>query len=242
MMTRGVWLAATMAALFVAGCGGGAGNTLVVSRKVPIGNGTGRVEVLKDGGEVESVTIRLTPEALQGLPNAMTEFDIPIPSEAGTIFDHVGIDWNPAGHEPPGIYDAPHFDFHYYLLTQAQRDEIVPGSPKFDTPPAEGAAPAGYIVPGPGGVPRMGAHWIDPTSGEFNGQPFGATFIFGFWDGKLAFVEPMVTRSFLQAGTSWQKTIPAPSVVPKHGWYPTKATVGRDGADTVLVLSGMVQR
>ena len=242
MMTRGVWLAATMAALFVAGCGGGAGNTLVVSRKVPIGNGTGRVEVLKDGGEVESVTIRLTPEALQGLPNAMTEFSIPIPPEAGTIFDHVGIDWNPMGHEPPGIYDAPHFDFHYYLLTQAQRDEIVPGSPKFDTPPAQGAAPAGYIAPGPGGVPRMGAHWIDPTSGEFNGQPFGATFIFGFWDGKLAFVEPMVTRSFLQAGTSWQKTIPAPSVVPKHGWYPTKATVGRDGADTVLVLSDMVQR
>jgi hypothetical protein len=27
----------------------------------------------------------------------------------------VGLNWNPHGHIPPGVYDLPHFDFHFYI-------------------------------------------------------------------------------------------------------------------------------
>ena len=26
------------------------------------------------------------------------------------------LDWNPQGHQPPGVYTVPHFDFHFYMV------------------------------------------------------------------------------------------------------------------------------
>src|SRR5690348_11264640 len=39
---------------------------------------------------------------------------LPLHPTAKTVtpFDHLEVDWNPNGHEPVGIYDKPHFDFH----------------------------------------------------------------------------------------------------------------------------------
>jgi hypothetical protein len=57
--------------------------------------------------------------ALKGLPEGKTmEFTLALPKEAApTAYNHIGIDWNPQGHEPQGIYDKPHFDFHFYMIT-----------------------------------------------------------------------------------------------------------------------------
>ncbi|MBS1566007.1 MAG: hypothetical protein JST39_16585, partial [Bacteroidetes bacterium] len=51
---------------------------------------------------------------------------IPLPEKlaAVTPFRHVGLDWNPLGHEPAGIYDRPHFDFHFYMISEADRTAI----------------------------------------------------------------------------------------------------------------------
>ncbi len=38
------------------------------------------------------------------------------PEAAGTGFRVLQFDWNPHGHEPLGIYDLPHFDFHFYYI------------------------------------------------------------------------------------------------------------------------------
>ena len=59
-----------------------------------------------------------------------------------------------------------------------------------------GEMPATYINTGL--VPTMGAHWIDVTAPELNGQPFTETFIFGSFDGKMTFYEPMITKAFIE--------------------------------------------
>ncbi len=49
-----------------------------------------------------------------------------------------------------------------------------------------------------GGVPQMGAHWVDVTSPELNGSTFAQTFIYGSYDGQVNFYEPMITLDFLK--------------------------------------------
>jgi hypothetical protein len=48
---------------------------------------------------------------------ASHEWIIPLPSEAARRpeipFKWVGLNWNPHGHIPPGVYDLPHFDVHF---------------------------------------------------------------------------------------------------------------------------------
>src|SRR5215475_351192 len=52
---------------------------------------------------------------------ASHEWVIPLPSEAARRsdipFKWVGLNWNPYGHIPPGVYDLPHFDVHNYPET-----------------------------------------------------------------------------------------------------------------------------
>jgi hypothetical protein len=82
------------------------------------------------------------------------------------------LDWNPHGHEPEQIYGAPHFDFHFYSISQAERAAIpaYEADPtKFDNGPGAAYLPPTYMNFG-GGVPQMGAHWVDITSPELNQQ------------------------------------------------------------------------
>jgi hypothetical protein len=120
------------------------------------------------------------------------------PKASVTPFTHALLDWNPHGHEPAGLYDKPHFDFHFYMMPEAERLAIPPyevDSTGFLNFPAAGYTPPTY-VPGPGGVPQMGAHWIDFTTPELNGQPFTQTFLYGSYNGKVIFYEPMITKAF----------------------------------------------
>jgi hypothetical protein len=53
----------------------------------------------------------------------------------------------------------------------------------------------------------MGVHWMDVRSPELQGlaghpenaKPFTKTFLYGSWDGKFIFDEPMITRAYLMA-------------------------------------------
>jgi hypothetical protein len=133
-----------------------------------------------------------------------------LPSEgSGTGFNVLQFDWNPEGHEPLGIYDLPHFDFHYYYISDAERmaipaNETAPVSPQF--------LPSDYSQPGPT-VPEMGGHALDLTGPEFNGGTFTHTFIYGFHRGQEIFLEPMLTQAYMQ-GLSGSSTfaIRQPSV------------------------------
>ena len=130
-------------------------------------------------------------------------------------FRHFVMNWNPAGHFPPGIYDAPHFDLHFYTIDSDTRKSIA--LPTAETVCMEDGifSPVTCDVleyltlPLPadqqplfhtnvGAVePGMGNHLLDLTSGEWNGIPFSHTWIFGTMGGNLSFWEPMITRDYL---------------------------------------------
>ena len=161
-----------------------------------------------------------------------------------TPFNHLGMGWNPSGHEPEIFYAKPHFDFHFYLPTPEEIAAIPPyeiAPEKFDNVPQADYLPVGYINPG-GGVPQMGAHWIDPTSDEFTPVGFTQTFIYGTYDGKVNFYEPMITLDFLKNNSNFVRDIPQPAKVQKTGWYPKKLRVVKHDGLTDIVLDEFVYR
>ncbi len=207
-------------------------------------------------GLPERMGVTITDAALNSLPvggdgeaghdhSGENNWVLKLHPKAGvTAFDHVGLDWNPMGHEPEPIYGKPHFDFHFYMMSPEAVAAIPPyemDSLKFKNFPAPAYFPANYINPG-GGVPQMGAHWIDVTSSELNGQPFTQTFIYGSYDGKVNFYEPMITLDFLKTNSNFERTIPQPAKVQKNGYYPTKERVVKHDGVTEIVLDGLVYR
>lgn len=193
-----------------------------------IGNGTVRTYVLYDPANRTvpiEVGVALSADALEGLPAPMpmgnadamsSHFDtherlLELPAQNPTPYRFVQVNWNPGGHEPPGVYDEPHFDFHFWTVPVDVRNGIVPSAPRFAEraaryPGAELRAPfyvdAATAAKAPAAavaVPLMGMHWVDVRSGEFNGQRFTKTYIYGSWDGAFVFDEPMITRAHLVA-------------------------------------------
>ncbi len=210
-------------------------------QQVTMGNGTARSYFVaaKDGTPL-TLGVEITDNAFTNLPAdplnfAASTFQLSIDQRAKdlTPYDRLEMEWNVNGHEPPGIYNLPHFDFHFYQMTTAEQKAIPPyevDSSKFNILPPAGFIPAGYIR-GPGGVPQMGVHWVDVTSAEFNGQPFTYTMIYGSYNGKVVFLEPMVTLAYLKSGSSFEKEIRQPlQVSPTNKWYPTTYTVYKNAS------------
>lgn len=169
-------------------------------------------------------------------------------NKTATVFDHVTMDWNPYGHPPENIYTKPHFDFHFYMDTQAELEKIPPfevDSTGHKNYPAPAYLPSNYI-PIPGGVPKMGVHWADVTSPELNPQnpaPFTQTFIYGTFNGKVNFYEPMVTGEYLKSITGkFEREIPQPAKYSRTGYYPTKMKIERTPEGYIVEVSGFVYR
>lgn len=199
-------------------------------------------------GNPSAIGINFTELALSGLPEGeIVEYILPLPEEASaTAYDHIGIDWNPEGHEPQGIYDSAHFDVHFYMIGQKERDRITATEEdmaNLEKEPEPEFIPEGYVST-PGGVPRMGAHWIDPTSPEFSGQPFGETFIYGFYDGEMVFVEPMVTIDFLETKPELTSPLKLPESYPTNAYYPTSYSIryNEKSKEYTVALEGMTLR
>lgn len=208
---------------------------------------------LDKSGNPERVGVTIDDAALNSVPvgggdgghNHENSWTLAFHHKASNIpFNHLAMGWNPEGHEPPGIYDIPHFDLHFYMMTPAQVAAIQPyevDSLKFKNWPAPAYFPATYFNPG-GGVPQMGTHWLDATAREFNGQPFTETFIFGSFDGKVTFYEPMITLDFLKTQSNFERAIPQPAKFQKTGYYPTKMRVVKHDGLTEIVLDNFVYR
>jgi hypothetical protein len=215
-----------------------------------IGNGTATswIKVSNDN-KPEEIGLSISLNGLNNLPIVDSSFSLELASQKTlTPFDHVELDWNPHGHAPEHVYDKPHFDFHFYMITEDQQKTIPPYNvdpTKFDNFPAPEYMPSNYI-PIPGGVPAMGKHWADTTSPELsqnNPQPFTQTFIIGTYDGKITFYEPMATLEFLiaTAGT-FSRDIPLPTKFAKEGYYPTKLRFQKTSQSINLVLDTFVYR
>ena len=237
-------------------------SALVYGPTVAFGQGSARAWVQTDaGGAASSIGIALTETALTGLPTTVSGpsptaimASLPLPVEAaGTAFDHAEIGWNPLGHDPVPIYGQPHFDMHFYTISAATQAAILPNDPQWATKAANlpGAAfvPTGYVSPpapiAASAVPQMGVHWTDVKSPEFTGQGFSSTFIYGSWDGQFIFLEPMITKAYLDNHpANVTRDIPQPVQWAKSGSYPTTYSVNYDASakEFRIMLGGLTKR
>lgn len=204
---------------------------------VKIGNGKARTFIKLQGNAPLSIAIQMDASSLEGLPSKNDENSYMLdlhPQSQLLGYDHCEVDWNPRGHDPLFAYGVPHFDFHFYKISKEEQSQVVPG-PDTVTVPAQ-YIPQDYISAGVA-VPDMGTHWVDPTSPEFNGQPFTATFIYGFYHGKMTFLEPMVTKAFLETKPDFVLPVKQPQAFQEHGYYPTSMHVSYDAAHDQYIIS-----
>ncbi len=218
------------------------------SSDVAMFGGKAKTWVSLTNGVPQQLAISINDSAMNSLPtDGDDEIETPVslPSQASaTVLDHVVIDWNPHGHPPIGVYSFPHFDFHFYTISKEEQMSIPAyedDSTGFLKYPAPQYLPANY-VPIPGGEAEMGTHWVDVTSPEMNGGAFTQTFVYGSYNGKVNFYEPMMTKAFLDTTTSFERSIPQPAAVSKSGYYPTKIKVSRHNGLTEIILDGFIQK
>lgn len=205
-----------------------------------VGAGEARVYVTydEDGTTPLEIGVALSERALEDLPmdgaghhgahGPVHQWLLDLPAEYTAPFTFLELNWNPKGHEPDGVYrDVPHFDFHFYTISRAERERIVPSNPEWaakanDLPSGDYVPPFNVPLGPPGAkpegfaVPLMGVHWSDLRSAELQRllgkpegfKPFTATFIHGSWGGRYIFWEPMITRAHILA----KKTTSDPAV------------------------------
>lgn len=181
-----------------------------------------------------------THEAVIPLPDALaTRADMP--------FKWVLFNWNPVGHIPPGVYDVPHFDIHFYIESIANVFALQDGpcGPEFvrcdQFELGKKPVPANYIHPDFKDVdavaPAMGNHLIDLTGPEFNGEEWKHNFVFGVYAGKITFYEEMLTRAYLLSQPDACNPIKSPPAVGLSGYYPTRSCIRYDSANDEYTVS-----
>ena len=203
-------------------------------------------------GVPEQVAIALEDKVLNTVPttmegdgsHSMNENNLVLPLDPKVIsvtpFKHVGLDWNPTGHEPEHIYTVPHFDMHFYMISEEERMGATDMNKLLNEPAAD-YIPANHMAGAP--VPTMGLHWLDVTSPELSGTvPFTQTFIYGSYDANIIFYEPMITLDFLKNTQNFQRSIPQPAKFQKSGYYPTRMRVVKHDGVTEVILEKFEQR
>ena len=265
------------------GRGAGAPPARHLGGQVGLGKGTvsSYAEVNRQG-EPTAIGVVFSPTALDGLPASGSdlhhcfdrnkdgavqpatecietyEYVVPLPDavarRADVPFKWVLLNWNPMGHIPPGIYDVPHFDVHFYMEPIANVFSVQDGpcGPEFvrcdHFEVGKQPVPSNYVHPDfhnvDAVVPAMGNHLVDLTGPEFNKQPFTRSFIFGIYGGKVTFYEEMVSRATLLNKPRSCVPIKSPKAVAASGFYPTVSCLRHDAAtgETTVSLETFVLR
>lgn len=167
-------------------------------------------------GKLASLGVAIDAEALAEFDADSVAGHLHFPDVDAHQFTFMGFHYNPQGHPPEEIYGVPHFDFHFYMMEEADVEAIETGPAQYAIPEAQ--LPQDYVrTPvvdtdddGEPDTPladeAMGEHLVDPSSPEF--QPDGEfthTLIYGAYNvdgsdvGRLTFVEPMITLAYLEA-------------------------------------------
>ena len=183
------------------------------------------------------------------LPPAAKGLDLP--------FRWATVNWNPEGHLPPApaVWSAAHFDFHFFLVEPKLIHGIRPGpcgefihcedAKRAGMPLPDQHAPEGYIDVG-AAVPGMGNHLVDSHDPELADPKLGFshTFIYGSYDGKLVFLEPMVSHAFLSQREQECRPLRAPRAYATAAYYPTSYCVRYDADSRTyrVTLEGLVHQ
>jgi hypothetical protein len=178
-----------------------------------------------------TIGVELDATSLSTLPNTMTMLLLDFPIQAArTPFQFMMIGWHPHGHPPAGIYDKPHFDFHFFIQDRQDALAIRPGSCAgvdcTDYRGAVQAVPAQYVPSGYTNIglvaPFMGNHLVDLTSPEWNGRPFTRTILVGAYHGGITFLEPMITLATLTSEPNSCSDLRQPASYAKAAYYPLR--------------------
>lgn len=230
-----------MAGLFIFGCGSDGSGPGDESGMVYGDSGTmGDCEVqtwaeLDDAGTVIRVGFSAGGTGIDGLTGEdHLTLAFPDAAQSQTFFDHLGFDFQDHGHGPPP-YLFPHFDFHYYgvdvasVLSVDCVDEPLPegleaGVPAMglETVPDWNMIPSTALDPEGSCVPAMGVHALDVRSPELQEEPemFTRTFILGYHNAELTFIEPMVTQAHLADRSEWTWDVPRPGTLGQSVLWP----------------------
>lgn len=214
-------------------------------KPVAFGQGLAHAVVRTDASDKPiAIGVVFKADALAHLPKPAkgarsdVAYVLPMPRTGPrTVVDHIVINWESTGHPPPNVYDVPHVDFHFYLVSLAAHEKIRFRSDAESAHPSQRAAaellPQGYATPPGTAVARMGVHAINMASGELHGQPFNATFIYGFYNRQQTFLEPMVSLDYLLSKPSFSTPIARPQTYSRPGSYPGAYSVKYDASRDV---------
>jgi hypothetical protein len=220
-----------------------------------LGNGSLRSWVKLDSNcKPTAIGVTFTEAALTGLPAEAPKGEYGIshkvalpPQASATPFNHISVDWNPKGHEPEHVYTVGHFDFHFYMISPEERQGITAQGDdlaKCKTQPAAEFVPEDYIYAPGSEIAGMGAHWVYKNAHELHGHPFTSTFIYGSYDGRFIFLEPMVSKAFLDTKPNLTEPVKQPAKVEKPGYYPTTYSVKYDPQtkEYTVAFLGLIRR
>lgn len=196
---------------------------------VELGEGYARSWIrISHAGQPEEMGVEVTEAALSSLPDHNEPMLLPLHQKAKEVtpFDHIGFNYMNHGHFPPGVFDVPHFDVHFYMQTVEERLAIPAAGPTsigmFMLLPPAGYMPPTYSPTAP--EAQMGLHWGPPPPTFL---PFTRVMIYGSYNSALTFIEPMVTISHLLNSTTSNPYL-QPQKFAEAGNYPTVFNVYRD--------------
>lgn len=214
---------------------------------VEFGEGMIRTWIRTDeAGNPLAMGVQFTEEMLSGLPISLKRIPMALPPEISVPpFDHIEMDWRPQGHHP-NEYQAPHFDFRFYIISEQDRklirDEHVD---TIYTKPAPKYMPAFYAqVETTVRVDQyIGERFWNMNAPEANGEPFIQSFNFGFWHGHMVFLEPMMTLGFLETHPEVVSEIQQPQEFEESGFYPMmyRTEYNESSGEYNVSLEGFVQ-
>ncbi|MGH7592295.1 MAG: protein kinase domain-containing protein [Gemmatimonadales bacterium] len=161
-------------------------------------------------------------------PATVARLDMPASVQSNAGLTELTMYWEPTGH-PPTPYLTPHFDFHFYVIPEAERTAITCAD---TVKPA--ALPAGYSLPdqplppdmakmtGTSNligicIPGMGMHSL-PTAELQGTTPFRGSMVVGYYHGRAIFIEPMLTKTMLDEKKSFD--LPIPTIPGLSSAYP----------------------
>lgn len=203
-----------------------------------------RGEVVKEVGVTIPVALfdHQPLEDGDGPAGAIASLAFPQLVQEQTFFNHFELQSEPEGHvAPPGSVNpdrnrVPHFDFHFYAISEDVVWEIPlvrPPSLALPAVPAE-RLPEGYIQPGFSQL-QMGRH-SSPAWSLLDPNPLSAIMIAGFLPAveglpdprQMQFIEPMISREVLLERNDFELPVPMPDVFGRLMHYPTKCEAEYD--------------
>ena len=237
-------LGAVAAGIFfgAAGCSGGGdllgrgdkpaagGSRVVQGGSQQVGNATvvtyatiGANNVVEQvGATVPMSVIQNPPASGSGPAGAFVVLPYPAEVKSTTFFDHFEMHWNPHGHDPKGVYEHPHFDFHFFGVPVQEVWQITEPDHTILAPER---IPANYVYPGAEQtVLEMGTHAL-PAADLEPGAAFTVSMIVGYCQGELTMVEPMITQAWLLQKQSRTMEVPRPAVLGRATRYPTRVSI-----------------